>query len=313
MCVRDEGKLILRKGNDVQQIILFAALMIGVTDSPSGNEPEYPRSHLLIEVPELAAYEMAEEVVVLDARSHEKYLAGHIPGARWVDHDEWAKSFGHGNDAEAWSKRIGSLGIMPSSKVVVYDGNYAKDAARIWWILRYWGVENVKLLNGGWVAWEAADQSTETAEDDPMPVSFVAVPRSDRLATKEELLDALKGGGLQIVDARSEAEFCGDKKLSNKRAGAIPGATHLEWSELLDKETHQFKSMAQLRTLLEKSGIDLDQPTATHCQSGGRAAVMVFGLELMGAKDVSNYYPSWAEWSEAADTPVVPGKPKSEK
>jgi len=79
---------------------------------------------------------------------------------------------------------------------------------------------------------------------------------------------------------------------------------------LLDKDTQRFKSAANLRKLFEEAGIALDRPTATHCQSGGRASVMVFGLELMGAKGVSNYYPSWSEWSSSEETPVVPGKAK---
>jgi thiosulfate/3-mercaptopyruvate sulfurtransferase len=127
-------------------------------------------------------------------------------------------------------------------------------------------------------------------------------------------LSSLTGQKLQIVDARSKAEFCGVDVLSNKRAGAIPGAKQLEWSDLIDKETQRFKSAAELSRLLASAGIDLIHPTVTHCQSGGRASVMAFGLELMGAKDVSNYYRSWSEWGNSADTPIAPGnagQPKS--
>jgi thiosulfate/3-mercaptopyruvate sulfurtransferase len=129
-----------------------------------------------------------------------------------------------------------------------------------------------------------------------------------RLASKSDLLSSLTDGKLHIVDARSEAEFCGVEAMNNKRAGAIPGAKQLEWSDLIDKETQRFKSAAELSKLFATAGIDLARPTATHCQSGGRASVMAFGLELMGAKDVSNYYRSWSEWGNAGDTPVVPGK-----
>jgi thiosulfate/3-mercaptopyruvate sulfurtransferase len=98
---------------------------------------------------------------------------------------------------------------------------------------------------------------------------------------------------------------------------AIPGAKHgakqLEWSDLLDPQTHRFKTAAELRTLFGQAGIALDKPTTTYCQSGGRASVMAFGLELMGVKEVSNYYASWGEWGNADDTPVAPGKPKEKK
>ena len=90
---------------------------------------------------------------------------------------------------------------------------------------------------------------------------------------------------------------------------AIPGAKHLEWIDLIDKQTQRFKAADQLRTLFAAAEIKLDRPTATHCQGGGRAAVMAFGMELMGASSVANYYASWGEWGNADDTPIVPGKP----
>jgi thiosulfate/3-mercaptopyruvate sulfurtransferase len=107
------------------------------------------------------------------------------------------------------------------------------------------------------------------------------------------------------VDARSEDEFCGINKRDNKRGGAIPGAKHLEWSDLIDQETNRFKSPAELKRLFEQAGIDLTRPTASHCNGGGRAAVMAFGLELMGANEVRNYYRGWGEWGNAQDTPII--------
>jgi thiosulfate/3-mercaptopyruvate sulfurtransferase len=291
---------------------LTATLLAGPNRLAAG-EDAYPRPELLIEPTQLAKPDVAKKYVVLDARDSTKYKTSHVANARWVDHEQWAKAFGHGKDTEGWGKRIGGLGIGPDTRLVVYDDNFTKDAARIWWILRYWGVEDVRLLNGGWTGWKAGKHPTEDAVSIPTPVKFEAKARLDRLATKEQLLDSLKGDKLQIVDARSEKEFCGVEKLTNKRAGAIPGAKQLEWIDLIDKETHRFKSAANLRTLFEQAGIALDKPTATHCQSGGRAAVMAFGMELMGAKDVSNYYPSWFEWSNADDTPVIRGKAKEKK
>src|SRR5690606_9622492 len=114
----------------------------------------------------------------------------------------------------------------------------------------------------------------------PLPGNFAAVSISKRLATKQSLLDALAKPGLQIVDTRTEGEFCGTNAMTNKRAGAIPGAKHLEWSDLLDQETQRFKTAEEMKKLFGDAGIALDQPTATHCQGGGRASVMAFGLEL---------------------------------
>ncbi|VTT96780.1 3-mercaptopyruvate sulfurtransferase : Marine sediment metagenome DNA, contig: S01H1_S18985 (Fragment) OS=marine sediment metagenome GN=S01H1_52237 PE=4 SV=1: Rhodanese: Rhodanese [Gemmataceae bacterium] len=290
----------------------FAALATAalLASAGGGQAGEYPRPDLLVEPAALAGPDAPKGFVILDARTRAKYEAGHVPGARWVDHAEWAAGFGDGRDAAAWSERIGGLGLTADSRVVVYDDNQSKDAARIWWVLRYWGVGDARLLNGGWVGWEKGKYPTEKAEGKFASGEFKAVAAPARLATKDLLLKSLTGDKLQIVDARSEGEFCGTDAMKNKRAGAIPGAKQLEWSDLIEKDSHRFRSPAELEKLFAAAGIELDRPTATHCQSGGRAAVMAYGLELMGAKDVRNYYKSWSEWGNADDTPVVKPGPK---
>ena len=275
---------------------------------------DYPNKTLLVEPADLAKPAVAQSFVILDAREKPKYEAGHIPGSIWVDHAAWAKAFNGGEHANAWSKRIEELGIGASSKIVVLDDNFTKEAARIWWILKFWGVADARLLNGGWKSWTAEKREvTKENSADPRAAKFNASSQANRLATKDYLLKAIEGGKLQIVDARSEKEFCGTEKLSNKKGGAMPGAKQIEWTELLDSTTQRFKPADELKNIFAAAGIDLDKPVATHCQSGGRASVMAFGLELMGGRDVQNYYRSWSEWGNADDTPVVPGKPKEKK
>jgi thiosulfate/3-mercaptopyruvate sulfurtransferase len=264
---------------------------------------------LLTEAQEVAKAEPGR-LVVLDAREQRKFTESRVPGARWVDATAWSKAFGAGRDAAVWSKRIGELGIQADSTVVVYDETI-KDAARVWWILRYWGVEDVRLLNGGWSAWKKAGHKIESGTAPAVAASkFDAKPHADRLSTKDDLLAALKQESLQVLDARSEGEFCGTAPLSNKRAGAIPGAKNLDWVALVDPQTQRFKPAAELRKLLDDAGIDVARPVATHCQGGGRSSVMAFALELMGGERVRNYYAGWSEWGNAADTPIEPGKPK---
>jgi len=277
-------------------------------------EPKsYPHGELLAEPAELARPETGRQLVVLDVRGEEPFRAGHVPRAVRVDPAEWSKAFDNGQDAAGWGQRITALGVGPESKIVLYDDSSFKDAARAWWILKYWGARDVRLLNGGWAAWRAAGSPTEQgAGQKPAAGSFAVKPQADRLATKQLLLNSLTRGSsdLQIIDARSEKEFCGLEKMKNKRAGAIPGARHLEWSDLVDQSSGRFKSAGELRELFSAAGISLARPAAAHCQSGGRASVMVFALELMGAEHPRNYYRSWAEWGNADDTPVVPGEPQ---
>jgi thiosulfate/3-mercaptopyruvate sulfurtransferase len=282
------------------------AVVVWCGSAPGAEVYTYPRPNLLMEPADLVKPEVARQFIILDVRSEEEYQQGHLPGAYRVDDKAWQAAFDDGNDAEGWGKRIGQLGIHSHSKVVVYNDSSMEEAARVWWILRYWGVEDARLLNGSFTTWEAAGYPTT---DEPPPparvVEFQARPRRARLTTMEEVLRSLKGGSLQIVDARSENEFCGIDTRENKRGGAIPGAKHLDWSDLIEPATHRFKSPEQLRRLFAQAGIELSRPTAAHCQSGGRASMMVFALELMGARNVSNYYRGWSQWGNAENTPVV--------
>jgi len=287
------------------RLISMAAAAVLLAGSVSrAADPTYPRPELLIEPTELATAQPEPGWIVLDAREEAAYRQGHVPGARWVDHARWSKTFADGQDAADWSQRIGALGITQDSRVVVYDASQSRDAARIWWILRYWGASDVRLLNGGWSGWQAGGFPVEQAAPAYQPAEFAAIAAPQRLATQSSLLDSLAAGSLQIVDARSEGEYCGMSALKNARAGAIPGAKHLEWSDLIDESTQRFKPPAELRRILTAAGIDPQRPTATYCQSGGRASVMAFALELMGGNQVQNYYRSWAEWGNLSDTPI---------
>jgi thiosulfate/3-mercaptopyruvate sulfurtransferase len=257
------------------------------------DDKEYPRPEL---AEPAALVREGSAIIVLDARERHKHDAGHVPGALWVDHAAWARAFVEG--------------ITADSKVVVYDDNRSREAARIWWLLRYWGVEHVRVLNGGWIGWKAGGHAIEKTQNTPKTMVFIAKPLNGRLTTKGQILESLKEATLQIVDTRSEKEFCGEEKLKNRRGGAVPGSKHLEWSELLDEKSHRFKSPSEMRKLFEGADVSLDRPSATFCQTGGRASVMAFGMELMGARAVGNYYASWAEWGNAEDTPVVKPTPK---
>jgi thiosulfate/3-mercaptopyruvate sulfurtransferase len=287
---------------------MFANLL-AATLLLAGGEDAYPLPDLLIEAPALAA--RLKDFRVLDVRPRSKYDAGHIPGAVWVDPDSWAKAFAASQEPGEWGPRIGKLGITSTSRVVLYDDVKQKDAARAWWILRYFGLKDARLLNGGWAAWKAAKLPVSTEAAMPAAVDFsTKTPSTERLATKDRIWKLLnEGEKTQLIDARSEAEHCGLTKLA-KRGGAIPGSLLFEWSDALDPATQKFKSAPDLARLIKKAGIDLNKPAITYCQSGGRAAVMAFTLELMGARQVANYYRSWSEWGNAPDTPIDQPKKK---
>jgi thiosulfate/3-mercaptopyruvate sulfurtransferase len=287
--------------------LLCTALVLSVPGADEGNAAKYPHAGLLIEAPALAKAVSAKKVHVLDARPRAKYDAGHVAGALWVDVPSWGKAFAAGPDKDAWVKLLGGLGLETDTPVVAY-GDDVREAARVWWILRYWGFMDARLMNGGWAAWTAdhGSVSRETPHAEPTVPRLTA--NADRLATKDQVLEYVKGKGHQIVDARSEKEYCGEQRLA-KRGGSIPGAKNLEWSDLLDADG-RFKRPEELNKLFREHGVSVQEPAVTYCQSGGRASVVAFALELMGAKDVRNYYRSWNEWGNDPDTPVVTPKRK---
>jgi thiosulfate/3-mercaptopyruvate sulfurtransferase len=287
--------------------ILLAILLQPVAQA---KEPAYARPELLLEPAELAKAETARKVTVLDARGAASYKDSHVPGAVHVDVSEWAKAFARGQDRADWVKRVGGLGIHTTIPVVIYDASRNNAAARIWWILRYWGIEDVRLLNGGWNGWVAAGGKTEKGENKPKTSKPELKAHPERLATRTQILEGMKKGTAgQLLDTRSTKEYCGETNTA-KRNGTLPGAKHLEWSDTLDAKTGRFKTAVQLAKLFKEAGIDPRQPTTTWCQSGGRASVMAFVLELMSGKPARNYYRSWSEWGNSSDTPIITPKKK---
>jgi len=265
-------------------------------------QTNYPNATLLVEADALTKADRSH-MVVLDVRKQKEYDAGHIPGAVPADVSQLSKAFKSRTDEQTSSQLLGNLGIDSNSKVVIY-GNDVRDAARCWFLLKSWGVEDVRLLNGGWKAWQAAGGKVSTEPAPPVQVKGKIKRQDTRVATKDDVLRMISGTGNQIVDARSTAEFCGEEGAAKKK-GAIPGAKHLEWSEFIDKDSQKFKTASEIVKILKDANIDPAKPTVTYCQSGGRAAVAEFALELMGGKNVRNYYHSWAEWGNDDATPVV--------
>jgi thiosulfate/3-mercaptopyruvate sulfurtransferase len=248
---------------------------------------------------------------ILDTQPKAEYDKGHIPGAVWVDAkavEAMAAKPGALTDRAVWENWIAPLGIGPKTEVVVYDAKRQLDAARLWWLLGYLGVERVALLNGNFPLWSAEKRPMTTVLPTVEPKSFTVSFRSDRHATREEVLSALSSKSATIVDARSDGEFTGED-MRAKRAGHIPAACSMEWTNLVDKDG-RFLDDSTLRSKLAKAGVKEGQPVIAHCQGGGRASVDAFVLERLGFK-TRNYYLGWSDWGNIEDTPVtVEGPPK---
>jgi thiosulfate/3-mercaptopyruvate sulfurtransferase len=271
---------------------------------PVQTPAEYPHPNLLVEAAALVKPADAAKFRLLDVRGKAKYLDGHVPGAVLAEFGPWSKALTAGKaDAAFWKKELAAVGVSPNKPTVIYSDDI-RDEARVWWMLKYAGVADVRVLNGGWAAYLAAggpqDKTLVEAKAEPHDWQ----PAQTRIATKAEMLGFVKDGKVGIIDTRTKEEHRGEANTAKKN-GHVPGAVHLEWVELLDPMTKQFRPAPELAKLMQDRKINLENECATYCQSGGRAAVVAFGLELMGAKKVRNYYRSWTEWGNADDTPVL--------
>src|SRR5262249_41275999 len=141
----------------------------------------------------------AKRFIILDARTKADYRAGHLPCALCVDHNSWSKKFREDQSAETWNKLVGGLGINIDTPVVIYGDN-GTNAARIWWILRFWGVKEVRLMNGGWTAWQASKGEVSKVEFEIQPRDAKLASQAGRLASKSDVLKLLKDKKSQILD-----------------------------------------------------------------------------------------------------------------
>ena len=200
---------------------------------------------------------------ILDTRPQAEYAKGHIPGAVQVNVKSWQQlgsKEGGFHDAKAWGKEVDPLGISPDSQVVIY-GSSLPDTARIWWTLKYLGLQNVTILDGGWELWTKEKRSTDISSPPIEVVNFEPKFQADRLEEIDSLKKSLSSGKVTVVDARSTGEFTGEE-VRGKRGGHIPGAKHLEWKELL-AEDGRFQSPEQLRALFRQRGIQPDLTAVT--------------------------------------------------
>jgi thiosulfate/3-mercaptopyruvate sulfurtransferase len=245
---------------------------------------------------------------VLDVRARADYDQGHAPGAVWVDSkaaQAIASKPGGLSNGSAWQAWFTPLGLDEKTEVAVFDGARQLDAARLWWLLSYLGVEKVALIDGNYPLWAKGKRPTSQAVPQVLPSTFKVHFQADRLATRGDVLIALKSGQSRIVDARSIEEYTGEKK-SSQRGGHIPAACRLEWSDLVDKDGH-FLEESALRARLSELGIKPGEPVITHCQGGGRASVDAFAIGRLG-HSTRNFYQGWSDWGNATETPVVVGE-----
>jgi thiosulfate/3-mercaptopyruvate sulfurtransferase len=242
------------------------------------------------------------------------YEKGHIPGAvGWNWRADLHAPVGRDYiDQGGLSRLLQQAGVGPETTVVLYGGNNNWFAAYAYWLLRYLGFGNVKLLNGGRKKWEL--ESRSLSMDVPSHATTelrVSGPINDGIrAFRDEVLARVKDGG-SFVDVRSPEEYRGEKlapdHLPQEQAqvpGHIPGAANIPWAKAA-REDGTFKPADELKALYQADGITGDQSVIAYCRIGERSSHTWFALtELLGYDGIKNYDGSWTEYGSLVGVPV---------
>lgn len=218
-----------------------------------------------------------------------------VPINDWI---ERAKETQSGlDDLVFWQREIDALGVGSHAVSVVLDDGRMTEAARVWFILQYFGLP-VVVLNGGLAALDRTPhQAPRRTEPLTLKPGSGMVGLKNRVGLKAELEK------IQVFDARSAAEFRGEDLKGNARGGHLPGAAHLSHDALLDG-TH-LRPAAEIAGMLDAAGLDGSRPIVSHCNGGGRAALAALAAVLAGRDDIHVYYLSFADWAADESCSIV--------
>lgn len=295
-------------------------LMAVACTSPTADESieaTYNTSHL-IEIDKFKALQHNDSVVVIDFRNPDEYAAGHIPGALniWrpdIENDSLPYN-GVVAPKQKIEKLFGGLGIRNDDFLIIYDNNASCDAARLWWVLDYYGYQKTALLHGGLKAWsEVGELSSKTVTRRASEFILPSSPLAKHYISLSEMTKTYSDPAVKVIDNRSEAEYQGLYMKTNAfDSGRIKGSIHIDWLKTVNYAEQTFMPKSYLRNLFESNGIDSLSDIIVYCHSGVRSAHTVFVLtELLGYKNVRNYEGSWVEWSyhqmpvEREDLPIT--------
>ncbi|WP_369371051.1 sulfurtransferase [Promicromonospora sp. Populi] len=268
------------------------------------------------------------EPLVLDVRwalgmadGHDQYRAGHVPGAVYVDLE--SELAAHGSPAEgrhplpsasAFQEAARRWGVSAGSRVVVYDSVGGTSAARAWWLLRYFGVGDVRILDGGLSAWTAQGRALEPGDVTAEPGDVVVRPGGMPVLDADEAAALADGDGV-LLDARAAERYRGEVEPVDPQAGHIPGATSAPTTENLGADG-RFRSTGDLKRRFGDLGVSTGSAgsgadgagaaVGVYCGSGVTASHEVAALAIVGV-DAALYPGSWSQWSNDPAREVAVG------
>ena len=242
------------------------------------------------------------------------YEQGHIAGAvTW----NWQSQLQQNVARDIVSRSemetlLGGSGISPDTTIVLYGDNNNWFAAWAFWQLRYYGHQDVRLMNGGRVLWLAENRPTTTDVPSYAATNYgITTENGDLRALRDYVLQAVNSGSHALVDVRSPDEFSGALNAppnlpqeGSQRNGHIPGAANIPWGQAVN-EDGTFKSADELSELYGGRGVDGSRETIAYCRIGERSSHTWFVLsQLLGYDNVRNYDGSWTEWGSIVGAPI---------
>jgi 3-mercaptopyruvate sulfurtransferase SseA len=286
---------------------IFLAVALAACAGLSRGASGYARPELLVETDWLAAHLADPGVRIVDMRPR-GYDVAHIPSAVHLDNratrdPENRPSFVPRQ--EAFERAMAAIGVSNGTRVVVYDERGGIYAARLWWLLNYYGHRHVALLDGGWAKWTKEGRPATRDAPSPPPAVFRAKATPAWLATARDVQEAIGRAGVKIVDARTAAEIEGRDLRGIRRGGFIPSSIPVYWEDALDPATKAFRPAADLARLYRDRGILPEHDVITYCQVGMRASHDLFVLHLLGYDKLRTYLGSWEEWGNREDLPIA--------
>jgi thiosulfate/3-mercaptopyruvate sulfurtransferase len=275
----------------------------------------YAHPEVLVDTPWVAAHLSDPQVRFLEVDvDTSAYDQGHIPGAVGL---HWKRDLETPVTRDiAGPEQIEGLlsvaGITPSSTVVLYGDNNNWFATYAWWLLKYYGHADARIMNGGRKKW--MDEGRPMTKDVPAPKPTTyktKAPDPSIRAVRDEVLAAGRTKSAALVDVRSPKEFSGEllapealPQEGAQRGGHVPGAANIPWGENVQADG-TFKPVDQLKALYEARGITADRDVIAYCRIGERSSIAWFALKyLLGYPRVKNYDGSWTEYGSLVGAPI---------